>query len=156
MRIENAINELRGAEVSEKRNEEVRKRRQAPKAGDIVEISKQARTLGSSNITPGDIEAVSDVRQARIDAVRQRVAEGFYDRPEVREAIADAVLDSGLVSDVRDAAHQVSVARQEIKNLPDVRSERVDQARQRIATGFYDLQATQVEIGRRLSESLIG
>ncbi|MEE2753916.1 MAG: flagellar biosynthesis anti-sigma factor FlgM [Candidatus Latescibacterota bacterium] len=156
MRIENALNELRGAEVPEKRSEEVRKRRQAPKAGDVVEISKQARTLGSSNITPSDIEAVSDVRQARIDAVRQRVAEGFYDRPEVREAIADAVLDSGLVNDVRDAAHQVSMARQEIKNVPDVRPDRVDQARQRIATGFYDLQATQDEIGRRLSEILIG
>jgi len=156
MRIENAINELRGAEVPEKRSEELRKRRQAPKAGDVVEISKQARSLGSSNITPGDIEAVSDVRQARIDAVRQRVAEGFYDRPEVREAIANAVLDSGLVNDVQDAARKVSMARQEIKNVPDVRSDRVDQARRRIATGFYDLQATQDEIGRRLSESLIG
>ena len=156
MRIENAINELRGAEVPEKRSEEVRKRRQAPKAGDTVEISKQARTLGSSNITPDDLGAISDVRQARIDAVRQRVAEGFYDRPEVREAVADAVLDSGLVNDVRDVARRVSTARQEINNVPDVRSDSVDQARRRIATGFYDLQATQDEIGRRLTEILIG
>jgi anti-sigma28 factor (negative regulator of flagellin synthesis) len=156
MRIENTINELRGADVPEKRSEEPRKRRQAPKAGDVVEISKQARSLGSSVITPADVDAVSDVRQARIEAVRQRVAEGFYDRPEVREAIADAVLDSGLVNDVRDEARQVSTARQEIKNVPDVRSDRVDQARQRIATGVYDQQATQDEIGRRLSESLIG
>lgn len=156
MRIENAINELRGADVPEKRSEEVRKRRQAPKTGDVVEISKQARTLGSSTITSADVDAVSDVRQARIDAVRQRVAEGFYDRPEVREAIADAVMDSGLVDDVRDEARQVQTARQEIKNVPDVRSDRVDQAKRRIATGFYDQQATQDEIGRRLSESLIG
>ena len=84
MRIENALKDLRGPDVSEKRNEEVRKRRQAPKAGDVVEISTQARNLTSSPITPADVDAVSDVRQARITAVRQRVAEGFYDRPEVR------------------------------------------------------------------------
>jgi anti-sigma28 factor (negative regulator of flagellin synthesis) len=156
MRIENAINELRGHEAPEKRSEEVRKRRQAPKAGDVVEISTKARTLGSSNITPADVDAVSDVRQTRIDAVRQRVSEGFYDRPEVREAIANAVLDSGLVNGVRDEARQVNTARQEIKDVPDVRSDHVDQARQRVATGFYDLQTTRDEIGRRLSESLIG
>lgn len=156
MRIENAINELRGADVPEKRSEEVRKRRQAPKAADVVEISTQARTLGSSTITSADVDAVSDVRQTRIDAVRQRVSEGFYDRPLVREAIADAVMDSGLVNDVRNEARQVNTARQEMKNVPDVRSDRVDQAKQRIATGFYDQQTTQEEIGRRLSESLIG
>ena len=156
MRIENAINELRGSDVPEKRSEEVRKRRQAPKTGDVVEISTQARVLGGSTITSADVDAVSDVRQARIDAVRQRVAEGFYDRPEVREAIADAVLNSGLVDGVRGEARQVNQARQEIRNVPDVRADRVDQAKQRIATGFYDLQATQDEIGRRLSEGLIG
>ena len=111
MRIENALKELRGPDVSEKRNEEVRKRRQAPKAGDVVEISTHARNLNSSPITPADVDAVSDVRQARITAVRQRVAEGFYDRPEVREAIADAVLDSGLVDDVQGEARQVRQAR---------------------------------------------
>lgn len=156
MRIENAINELRGPEVPEKRSEETRKRRQAPKAGDVVEISAKARTLNASAVSQADLDSVSDVRQARIDAVRQRVAEGFYDRPEVREAIADAVLDSGLVDDVQGEARQVKQARQEIQNVPDVREDRVDQAKRRMATGFYDLQATQDEIGRRLSEHLIG
>ncbi|HAA75292.1 TPA: hypothetical protein DCE37_09250 [Candidatus Latescibacteria bacterium] len=156
MRIENAINELRGPDVSEKRNEEVRKRRRAPKAGDVVEISNQARSLNVSKIKVADVDAAPDVRQARIDAVRQRVAEGFYDRPEVREAIADAVLDSGLVDDVRSEAKQVKQAREDIQNVPDVREDHVEQAKRRIATGFYDLQTTQNEIGRRLSESLIG
>ena len=156
MRIENAIHELRGSDVPEKRSEEVRRRRQAPKTGDVVEISTQARVLSTSSITSADVDAVSDVRQARIDAVRQRVSEGFYDRPEIREAIADAVLDSGLVDGVRGEARQVNEARQEIRNVPDVRADRVDQAKRRIATGFYDLHATQDEIGRRLSESLIG
>ena len=156
MRIENAINELRGSDAPGKRGEEIRKRRQAPRAGDVVEISKQARVLGSSTVTSADVDAVSDVRQYRIDAVRQRVSEGFYDRPEIREAIADAVLNSGLVDEVRGEAKQVHQARQEIKDVPDVRSDRVDQAKRRIASGFYDLQATRNEIGRKLSESLIG
>ena len=105
MRIENAINELRGSDAPGKRSEEIRKRRQAPRAGDVVEISKQARVLGSSTVTSADVDAVSDVRQYRIDAVRQRVSEGFYDRPEIREAIADAVLNSGLVDEVRLGQH---------------------------------------------------
>ncbi len=156
MRIENAINEMRGSEAPEKRSEEVRKRRHASKARDVVEISTKARSLNASVILAADVDAAPDVRQTRIDAVRQRAAEGFYDRPEVREAIADAVLDSGLVDGVQGEAGQVRQARQEIQNVPDVREDRVDKAKGRIATGFYELQATQDEIGRRLSESLIG
>ena len=35
------------------------------------------------------------------------------------------------------------------------RDDRVEQAKRRIATGFYDHQATREEIGRTLSETLI-
>ena len=83
------------------------------------------------------------------------MAEGFYDRPEVREAIADAVLDSGLGDDVQGEVRQGRQARQDIQYVPDVRDDRVEQAKRRIATGFYDLQATREEIGRTLSETLI-
>ncbi len=138
MRIENAIHELRGPDLQERRSEEVKRRRQAPKAGDVVELSKTAQSLGSQSVSASDLNSVNDVRQARIDAVKQRVAEGFYDRPEVRRAIADAVLDSGVVEGVRQEARQVGQARSEIENVPEVRLERIEEACRRVASNFYD------------------
>ena len=104
MRIENAINEVRGPNALDRRDTEVKRRRQAAKSGDVVEISNAARKLGSQAIRRADLDAVSDVRQARVEEVRQRVADGYYDRPEVRQAIADAVLDSGVVEGVATEA----------------------------------------------------
>lgn len=155
MRIENALHELRGPDLQERRSQEV-KRRQAPKSNDVVELSKTAQSLGSQSVSPSDLNAVSDVRQARIDAVKQRVAEGFYDRPEVREAIADAVLDSDVVEGVRQEARQVGEARSEIENVPEVREDRVEQARRRVASNFYDSANARVETANRILENIVG
>ena len=155
MRIENALHELRGPDLQERRSQEV-KRRQAPRSNDVVELSKTAQSLGSQSVSPSDLNAVSDVRQARIDAVKQRVAEGFYDRPEVREAIADAVLDSGVVEGVRQEARQVGEARSEIENVPEVREDRVEQARRRVASNFYDSANARVETANRILENIVG
>ena len=100
MRIENALNEVRGSKPPEQRDAEVKRRKSAPAAKDIVEISRAARVLGSQTVSTEQLDSVSDVRQARVEEVRQRVATGFYDRPEVRQAIAEAVLDSGVVRGV--------------------------------------------------------
>lgn len=155
MRIENALHELRGPDLQERRSQEV-KRRQAPRSNDVVELSKTAQSLGSQSVSPSDLNAVSDVRQARIDAVKQRVAEGFYDRPEVREAIADAVLDTGVVEGVRQEARQVGEARSEIENVPEVREDRVEQARRRVASNFYDSANARVETANRILENIVG
>ena len=155
MRIENALHELRGPDLQERRSQEV-KRRQAPKSNDVVALSKTAQSLGSQSVSPSDLNAVSDVRQARIDAVKQRVAEGFYDRPEVREAIADAVLDSDVVEGVRQEARQVGEARSEIENVPEVREDRVEQARRRVASNFYDSANARVETANRILENIVG
>tara|TARA_Y100000588_G_scaffold350741_1_gene402072 strand:+ start:596 stop:1063 length:468 start_codon:yes stop_codon:yes gene_type:complete len=155
MRIENALHELRGPDLQERRSQEV-KRRQAPKSNDVVELSKTAQSVGSQSVSPSDLNAVSDVRQPRIDAVKQRVAEGFYDRPEVREAIADAVLDSGVVEGVRQEARQVGEARSEIENVPEVREDRVEQALRRLASNFYDSANARVETANRILENIVG
>jgi membrane-bound lytic murein transglycosylase B len=88
--------------------------------------------------------------------VKQRVAEGFYDRPEVREAIADAVLDSDVVEGVRQEARQVGEARSEIENVPEVREDRVEQARRRVASNFYDSANARVETANRILENIVG
>lgn len=156
MRIENALHELRGPDLQERRSQEVKRRRQAPKANDVVELSKAAQSLGSQSVSASDLNAASDVRQTRIEAVIQRVAEGFYDRPEVREAIADAVLDSGVVEGVRQEARQVGEARSEIENVPDVREDRVEQARIRVAANFYDSANAKTATADRILDNIVG
>lgn len=156
MRIENALHELRGPDLSERRSQDIKRRRQAPKANDVVELSKTAQSLGSQSVSASDLNSVADVRQARIEAVKERVAEGFYDRPEVRAAIADAVLDSGVVEGVRKEARQVGAAHSEISNVPEVRQDRVQQARQRVATNFYDSANARTEMAARILEHIIG
>ena len=156
MRIENAINEIRGPEALERRDAEVKRRRQSARTGDTVEISNAARSLGSQAVKRSDLDSVSDVRQTRVDAVKQRVASGFYDRPEVREAIADAVLNSGVVDQVGQEAQQVNAAREELANAPEVREDRVAQARERVAAAFYDSSGVLAETADRLLDSFVG
>ena len=156
MRIENALNEIRGSKPPEQRDAEIKRRRSAPAAKDVVEISKTARALGSQTVSAEQLDAVSDVRQARVEEVRQRVATGFYDRPEVREAIADAVLDSGMVEGVEQEARQVKGAQQHLADIPDVREDRVAQAKQRVAADFYNSTSVQEETADQVLNALIG
>ncbi len=156
MRIENAINEIRGPDPSDRRDSEVKRRRGSGRSGDVVEISKAARTLGSQSVNPSDLNAVSDVRHARVEAVRRRVASGYYDRPEVREAIADAVLDSGVVDGVGQEARQTRAVKQQVDEVPDVRDDRVARAKQRVATSFYDSAGVKAQVADRVLSALIG
>ncbi len=156
MRIENAINEIQGRKPIERREAEVKRHRNAPPAGDVVEISKAARALGSRAVSRADLEAVSDVRQARVEEVRQRVATGFYDRPEVRRAIAETVLDSGVVDDVGQEAGQVRATKELLPEVPDVREDRVALARQRVASAYYDSANITSQVADRVLDALIG
>ena len=156
MRIENAINEIRGPEQTDRRDTEVKRRRSAARSGDVVEISNTARALGAQSVSRADLDAVSDVRQARVEAARQRVASGYYDRPEVREAIADAVLNSGVVDSVGREAQQARTAQRGLSDVPDVREDRVAQARERVDTGFYNSDGVRTQIADRFLNSLVG
>ena len=155
MRIENAINEVQGPQQTERRQlSDMRRKRSAGRAGDVVEISNTARSMGAQ--LSADLSSVSDVRQARVEAVRQRVASGYYDRPEVREAIADAVLDAGVVDAVAQEIQEARTAKRELASVPEVREDRVAQARQRAATGFYDSAGVRGEVADSVLNALIG
>ena len=156
LRIENAISEAQGPEPSERRNAEVRRRRSAEGSGDRVEISSAARNLGSAGVSRSDLHSVADVRQDRIQEVRERVASGFYNRPEVKEAIADAVLESGVVDAVGREASTARQVKSSLDYVPDVRGEKVAAARERVASSYYDSEGVRSEIAGRFLDSLIG
>lgn len=157
MRIENAINEVQGPQQTERRqNAEMRRKRNTGRTGDVVEISTTARSLGAQAASTVDLNAVSDVRQSRVEAVKQRVASGYYDQPEVREAIADAVLNAGVVDAVAQEIQDVRTTKQELGSVPDVREDRVAQARERVANGFYDAGGVKAQVADRVLDNLIG
>ena len=157
MRIENAINEVQGPQQTERRqNAEMRRKRNTGRTGDVVEISTTARSLGAQVASTVDLNAVSDVRQSRVEAVKQRVANGDDDQPEVREAIADAVLNAGVVDAVAQEIQDVRTTKQELGSVPDVREDRVAQARERVDNGFYDAGGVKALVADRVLENLIG
>ncbi|MFT5366218.1 MAG: anti-sigma28 factor (negative regulator of flagellin synthesis) [Candidatus Latescibacterota bacterium] len=157
MRIENAINEVQGPQQTERRqNAEMRRKRNIGGSGDVVEISTASRSLGAQAASTVDLNAVSDVRQSRVEAVKQRVASGYYDQPEVRVAIADAVLNAGVVDAVAQEIQDVRSTRRELGSVPDVREDRVAQARDRVASGFYDAGGVNAQVADRILDNLIG
>jgi anti-sigma28 factor (negative regulator of flagellin synthesis) len=137
MRIENTIHEIQGPKSSDRRIAEVRRRRGSEGSGDRVEISSAARNLGSAGVSKSALNSVADVRQERVQEVRERVASGFYDRPEVQRAIADAVLESGVVNSVGREASTARELKSGMDHVPEVRAERVEAARQRVTADFY-------------------
>ena len=146
MRIENAINEIRGRQKVEthRRTEE----KQISSAGqDSIDISSASKALAT-------VASSETVRQEKIDQVRQRVSDGFYNQPEVLEAIADAIIDSGALDQVAKDAGHFRKAVQKLSDAPDIRNERISKARERIQRGFYDLPVIKDQIANKVLSSL--
>ncbi|MEE3263410.1 MAG: flagellar biosynthesis anti-sigma factor FlgM [Candidatus Latescibacterota bacterium] len=134
MRIEGLPN-LQKVSQPTQRTDSTRQRRSASEASDYVEISttaKQAADLSAAART------APDTLNPRIEEVRQRVASGFYDSDDVRREIAGAILDSDSVRPVVDEIGVVRQAKKQLDSVPDTRPHRVNEARERATSGFYD------------------
>ena len=65
---------------------------------DTVDISKEARNLEQTvkNLKTV-VSEIPDVRDAKVEEVRAKLKDGFYDRPEVAEEVANKVIDAFTV-----------------------------------------------------------
>ncbi len=150
MRID-GLSERPRVQPSSARTTTVRSSRQAREAGDVVELSKGAQDVAGLSALANAAEVEPNPRLAQI---RERVNQGYYDNPAVRQQVADAVLASGTMDQtVRDAG-QVLVARQQLDAVPEVRQERVSASRERVGAGFYDTPAARQETASRVLDSL--
>jgi flagellar biosynthesis anti-sigma factor FlgM len=140
MKIEGILSELRNIAQTDRKAPDAKQRPSAARSGsDVVQISDRARTLKSQQETAAAaLGETPDVRQARVAQVKARVAEGYYDRPEVRQAVADSILNSGTMTEVAAEKRQANTAKASLASTPDVRQDQVAQAKQRVASGFYD------------------
>ncbi|MBT3603873.1 MAG: flagellar biosynthesis anti-sigma factor FlgM [Candidatus Latescibacteria bacterium] len=66
---------------------------ETPKRAVALSVPKKSDQTDLS-LSKSVIDAQPDVRMDRIEAARARMADGFYDRPEVREEIAGTFLNA--------------------------------------------------------------
>ena len=71
------------------------------KKGDFVSVSKQGKVLNDTNasveVVSNRIENLSEIRWEKVNRVKEKVQNGFYDTQELREALADRLIkDFGL------------------------------------------------------------
>ena len=159
MKIDGILSEIREITQQPDRKAADGKQRSgaARSSGDQVQISKDARTLKSQQESAvAVLKETPDVRQARVEQVKARVAEKFYDRPEVREAIAGTILDSGVMNEVASEKRQVDTARSVLKNVPDVREDRVAKAKRDVANGTYDTPKVREQTAGKLIDHIVG
>ena len=96
MRIESISQEIR----SFKSDQNTRSKEVSAWDGDKVEISTDL---------VAKVNSVSEGEIARVQQARERVQSKFYDRPEILNDIADAILNSQVLeaSVLEDGEHQV-------------------------------------------------
>lgn len=158
MKINGLLSELRNIAQADRKAAETKQRTGATRTGsDVVQISDKARTLKSQQETAvAALKETPDVRRARVEEVKARVAQGYYDRPEVRQAVADSVLNSGVVKEAVAEKRQANAIKTAVASTPDVRKDKVDQAKQRAASGFYDVPEVRRKVADGLVEGVLG
>lgn len=116
---------------------------------DVVDLSQSAKEVA-------DLAAAAKEERVnpRIEAVRARVASGYYDSEEARQRIADRLLRSGNLREVVDEIAVSRGAKQRLDEVPDTRPGRVDEAKQRVSRGFYDTPEVRNETAERILDEL--
>lgn len=131
---------------------EVQARKPPARPGDVVEISpgtqEVAELAAKARVAPE--EGIS----SRLQEVRGRVQSGYYNGPEVRKKVADALLHSGGFQEVAGDLAQARAVRQQVKQLPEVRKDEVERARQRLGSGFYQKPEVRRATAERLLDQL--
>jgi len=141
-----------GVERPSQRSTSARVPKDRSPAADSVEISASVLSVGELNAQAKAAQLESD---GRIAEIQSKVRSGYYDSRQVREEIADRLLDSdGMQRAVGDIS-QARVAKDAVNRIADVRPERVEQARQRASEGFYESGAVRRDIAQRILDELM-
>ncbi|MCF7811771.1 flagellar biosynthesis anti-sigma factor FlgM [bacterium] len=87
---------------------------------DIGKVSQEdSRSLEGAKLV---IETLPEVRTEKVELARQRLAEGYYDKPDVRDAIAGKMLADPEANPI----------------IGEIKDEDAASIRNKIQSGFYD------------------
>ena len=137
---------------SQQRNVSVGRNNERVRADDVVEISRGAQEVSELSALA---RAESTETNPRIDEIKRRVESGYYNARQVREQIADALLDSpGMRDDVSDVV-VFKRAQEALDAVPDEREDKVNEARQRVESGFYNRGEIQRDTADRILDELV-
>ena len=137
---------------SQQRNVSVGSNNERTRTDDVVEISRGAQEVSELSALA---RAESTETNPRIDDIKRRVESGYYDARQVREQIADALLDSpGMRDDVSDVI-VFKGAQEALDAVPDEREDKVSEARQRVESGFYNQGEIQRDTADRILDELV-
>ena len=137
---------------TQQRNAPVSSNNERARADDVVEISRGAQEVSELSALA---RAESTETNPRIDEIKRRVESGYYNARQVREQIADALLDS---PSMRDDVSDVVVfkgAQEALDAVPDEREDKVSEARQRVESGFYNRGEIQRDTADRILDELV-
>ena len=137
---------------SQQRNVSVGSNNERTRADDVVEISRGAQEVSELSALA---RAESTETNPRIDDIKRRVESGYYNARQVREQIADALLDSpGMRDDVLDVV-VFKGAQEALDAVPDEREDKVSEARKRVESGFYNQGEIQRDTADRILDELV-
>lgn len=134
------------------RNESVRQKKAEARSGDVVEISRSAQDVAGLT---AKLKAAPDDLNPRLQEIQARVESGYYNSKEVRKQVADALLASDPLQGVLSDIAQTKMAQQQLAQVPEVRQDQVDQARQRVKTKFYDSAEVRQDTAQRMLDELV-
>ena len=116
-------------------NAVARPKKEGAQPSDSVEISQGAQNVAELADLAESTPAQS---KANLDEIRERVQSGFYNTQEALENVANAMVDSDGLQDTVAEIAQFQSAKQQLDQVPDVRPEAVERARELAGNGFYN------------------
>ena len=116
-------------------NAVARPKKEGAQPSDSVEIAQGAQNVAELADLAESTPAQS---KANLDEIRERVQSGFYNTQEALENVANAMIDSDGLQDTVAEIAQFQSAKQQLDQVPDVRPEAVERARELAGNGFYN------------------
>jgi len=151
MRIDGLPN-LPSTQQTNQRSSAASKKKSDVGPADVVDISSGVQ--GAADLAAALKAAPETNSDQRLDEIRARVQSGYYNSDEVRQQIAGALLQSDGLRGVAEDVTQVRIAREKLQDVPDVREDRVSDARQRASTGFYDQNQVRSDTADRVLDEM--
>ena len=112
-----------------------RPKKEGAQPSDSVEISQGAQNVAELAALAESTPAQS---KANLDEIRERVQSGFYNTQEALENVANAMVDSDGLQDTIAEIAQFQSAKPQLDQVPDVRPDAVERARELAGNGFYN------------------
>ena len=129
-------------------------RAKKPASGDdVVELSQDAKEV--SNLAAKITGAEETGMSPRIQEVRAKIDSGFFNSREGLEAVADAMQNADPITDVVSEIATVQTAKRQLEDVPEVRPEKVQEARDKIEQSFFFSREVEEQTAGNLLDEMI-